>query len=94
MIQRRFFIAALMAMVLSLGAIAFADTICPNPNCPHPEDCPGAVTGECPYAGQGPRDGSGQGQGPYGDGDCPYDGQAPRDGSGQGQGPHGGGPRR
>lgn len=80
MIRRRFLIAALMAMILSLGAIAFADTICPNPNCPNPEECPGAISGQCPYDGQcphdgqGPQDGSGQGQGPHG--------QGPQDGSG------------
>ena len=77
MITRRFLIAALAAMILSLGAVAFADTVCPNPNCPHPEDCPGAISGDCPYNGQGPQNGQGQGQGP-GPGagpnaDCPED---------------------
>jgi hypothetical protein len=65
MIRRRFLIAALMAMILSLGAIAFADIICPNPNCPNPQDCPGAISGQCPYDGQGPNEGDGSGGGPH-----------------------------
>ena len=84
MFHRRHFIALLTAMMLSLGAIAFADVpVCPNPNCPHPDECPGAASGVCPFAGQGP--------GPHGPGpggcpnpedcpnpDCPNEGQGPQ----------------
>lgn len=88
LIQRRFLIAALAAMILFLGAAAFADgvLICPNPDCPNPENCPGATTGICPFAGQPPRDGSGQGPGPMGPRqDCPEDcpEECPNDGAGQ-----------
>lgn len=89
MLTRRFLIAALTALVLSLGAIAVADEIflCPNENCPNRLDCPGAVTGVCPYAGQG----QGQGQRQMGPPEqrpedcpeeCPNDGDPPRDGTG------------
>ncbi len=75
MITRRFLIAALAALVLSLGAVAIAGVRCPNPDCPYAEDCPGAQTGICPYDGQGPQNGPGQGQGPGAgpNGDCPED---------------------
>ena len=63
MIRRRFLTAVLTATI-SLGAIAFADTTCPNPNCPNPEQCTGQCprngSGHCPNEGQCPRDGSGQ----------------------------------
>jgi len=64
MITRRFLIAALAALILSLGAVAFAGIRCPNPDCPYAEDCPGAISGDCPYDGQGPQNGQGQGPGP------------------------------
>jgi len=73
MTKRRSLIVSLMlTLLLALGAIAFADTVCPNPDCPNP-DC----TGQCL------RDGSGQCPNP----DCPNPdctGECLRDGSGQG----------
>ena len=85
-----FMIAALTALILSLGAVAVADEIfvCPNPNCPNPLECPGDHTGICPYDGP-----QGQGQGPNQMGppedrpedcpeECPNEGVPPQDGTG------------
>ncbi len=88
MLKRRILIAALTALLLSLGAIAVADEIllCPNVNCPNRLECPGALTGVCPFAGP-----QGQGQGKMGPPEqrpedcpeeCPNDGEPPRDGTG------------